>query len=200
MKLYFSQNSPYARRPRLALHEAGLQGRVEEEDLTPRAENDAVLFANGPGGKVPALITDTGAFIVESLLICRYLDDLSGSKLTPSSPADRDKALQIEGTASVLMDTLYFRTHEGRRDSTQQVTNVKEKDAKITMDAYDALNDAVAGLGDTVNLGIIATVSALGYADWRHPGDNWRDGRAALAGWFDKISDRPAMRLTAPIY
>ena len=89
MKLYFTQNSPYARRPRLALHEAGLQGRVEEEDLTPRAENDAVLFANGPGGKVPALITNTGAFIVESLLICRYLDDLSGNRLTPSHPRGR---------------------------------------------------------------------------------------------------------------
>ncbi len=200
MKLYFSQNSPYARRPRLALHEAGLQGRVEEEDLTPRAENDAILFANGPGGKVPALITDTGAFIVESLLICRYLNDLSGNRLTPSHPADRDKAIQLEGTASVLMDTLYFRTHEGRRDAAQQVTTVKEKDAKIAMDAYDALNEATADFGDTVNLGIIATVSALGYADWRHPGDNWRDGRPALAEWFENISERPAMRLTAPIY
>ena len=200
MKLYFSQNSPYARRPRLALHEAGLQGRVVEEDLTPRAENDAVLFANGPGGKVPALITDTGVFIVESLLICRYLDDLSGNKLTPSHPADRDKAIQLEGTASVLMDTLYFRTHEGRRDAAQQATTVKEKDAKISMDAYEALNEASPDFGDTVNLGIIATVSALGYADWRHPGDNWRNGRPDLADWFERISERPAMRLTAPIY
>ena len=81
MKLFFSQNSPYARRPRLVLHEANLRNQVEEVDLTPRAENEAVLFANGPGGKVPALMTDTGAFIVESLLICRYLDDLSGNCL-----------------------------------------------------------------------------------------------------------------------
>ena len=200
MKLYFSQNSPYARRPRLVLHEAGLQDRITEEDLTPRAENDAVLFANGPGGKVPALITDTGAFIVESLLICRYLDDLSGNKLTPTDPTDRDKAIQLEGTASVLMDTLYFRTHEGRRDVSQQATNVKEKDAKIAMATYDALNKAAADFGDAINLGIIATVSALGYADWRHPDDNWRDGRPTLAGWFERISERSAMRLTAPIY
>ena len=200
MKLYFSQNSPYARRPRLVLHEAGLQDRITEEDLTPRAENDAVLFANGPGGKVPALITDTGAFIVESLLICRYLDDLSGNKLTPTDPTDRDKAIQLEGTASVLMDTLYFRTHEGRRDVAQQATNVKEKDAKIAMATYDALNKAAADFGDAINLGIIATVSALGYADWRHPDDNWRDGRPTLAGWFERISERSAMRLTAPIY
>ena len=200
MKLYFSQNSPYARRPRLVLHEAGLQDRITEEDLTPRAENDAVLFANGPGGKVPALITDTGAFIVESLLICRYLDDLSGNKLTPTDPTDRDKAIQLEGTASVLMDTLYFRTHEGRRNVSQQATNVKEKDAKIAMATYDSLNKAAADFGDTINLGIIATVSALGYADWRHPDDNWRDGRPTLAGWFERISERSAMRLTAPIY
>ena len=200
MKLYFSQNSPYARRPRLVLHEAGLQGEVEEEDLTPRAENDAVLFANGPGGKVPALITNTGAFIVESLLICRYLDDLSGNKLTPLQPEERDKAIQLEGTASVLMDTLYFRTHEGRRDESHQVSTVKEKDAKIAMATYDALNEAAADFGNTINLGIITTVSALGYADWRHPSDNWRDGRSLLADWYERISNRPAMKLTAPIY
>tara|TARA_E500000331_G_C17263147_1_gene716080 strand:- start:2295 stop:2897 length:603 start_codon:yes stop_codon:yes gene_type:complete len=199
MKLYFSQNSPYARRARLTLHEAGLQYRVVEEDLTPRIENDTVLFANGPGGKVPALITETGAFIVESLLICRYLDDLSGNKLTPSQRGDRDKAIQLEGTASVLMDTLYFRTHEGRRDASKQVTTIKGKDVKITMAAYDALNNQIISFCDTINLGIIAAVSALGYADWRHPTDNWRDGRPALADWFEKISERPAMQLTAPV-
>ena len=200
MKLYFSQNSPYARRPRLVLHEAGLQDRITEEDLTPRAENDAVLFANGPGGKVPALITDTGAFIVESLLICRYLDDLSGNKLTPTDPADRDKAIQLEGTASVLMDTLYFRTHEGRRDVAQQVTSVKEKDVKIAMATYDSLNKAAADFGNTINLGTLSTAAALAYADWRHPYDNWRTGRTALADWFERISERPSIKLTAPVF
>ncbi len=200
MKLYYSHNSPYARRPRMALHEAGLLDRVEEVDLTPRAENDAVLFANGPGGKVPALMTDTGAFVVESILICRYLDDLSGGKLTPSDPAARDAALQIEGMASVLMDTLYFRTHEGRRDEAQKSAAIKEKDAKVANAAYDALDEAAKDFGDAINLGTISTVAALGYADWRHAGDNWRGGRAALAGWFEIIMERPAMALTKPVY
>jgi len=200
MKFYFSHNSPYARRPRLALHEAGLQDQVEEVDLTPRADNDAVLFANGPGGKVPALMTDTGAFIVESILICRYLDDLSGGKLTPADPAARDKALQIEGMASVLMDTLYFRTHENRRDAALQSTAIQEKDAKVAHAAYDAFNEAAKDFDDAIHLGTISTVAALGYADWRHAGDNWRDGRSALADWFERISERPAMKLTAPIF
>ena len=200
MKLYFSQNSPYARRPRLVLHEANLRDQVEEVDLTPRAENEAVLFANGPGGKVPALMTDTGAFIVETLLICRYLDDLSGNKLTSTNLDEREKALQLEGLGSVLMDTLYFRTHEARREEGKQVEPIKTKDKKITFAAYDALNDAASEFGDTINLGTLTTAAALGYADWRHPGDNWRNGRSALGNWFEKISERPSIKLTAPIF
>ena len=200
MKLYFSQNSPYARRPRLVVHEADLEDLVEEVDLTPRAENAAVLFANGPGGKVPALMTNTGAFIVESLLICRYLDDLSGNKLSSTAPNIRDKALQLEGMASVLMDTLYFRTHEDRREEVHQVATIKAKDLKVTFAAYDALNDAVSNFGDTINLGLLTTVAALGSADWRHPSDNWRAGRTALADWFERISERPSIKLTAPVF
>ncbi|MEK9724614.1 MAG: glutathione S-transferase N-terminal domain-containing protein [Rhodospirillaceae bacterium] len=200
MKFYYTQNSPYARRPRLVLHETGLTDRIEEIDLTPRDQNDAVLFANGPGGKVPALMTDSGTFLVESLIICRYMDDKVGGVMVPKDPATGDKVLQVTGIATVLMDTLYFRSHEGRRDAAQQSATIKEKDAATCQRAYDALNDAAAGFADSVDLGTIATVAALGYADWRHPGDDWRGGRAALAGWFEKIMERPAMKLTAPVY
>ena len=200
MKLYFSQNSPYARRPLLVLHETNLADQVEEVDLTPRAENSAILFANGPGGKVPALLTTTGAFIVESLLICRYLDDLSGNKLSSTEPEVRDKALELEGIATVLMDTLYFRTYEARREEAQQVAAIKEKDARIAFDAYDTLNEAASNFGDKINLGILTTVAALGYADWRHPEDEWRNGRTVLADWFERISERPAVKLTAPVF
>ena len=200
MKLYFSQNSPYARRPRLVLHEANLGDQIEEIDLTPRAENDGVLLASGPGGKVPALVTNTGAFIVESLLICRYLDDLSGNKLTPIEPDLREKAIQLEGLGSVLMDTLYFRTHEARRETVKQITSIKTKDKKITLAAYDALNSAALEFGESINLGTLTTAAALGYADWRHPDDNWRKGRPALAAWFEKISERRSIKLTAPIF
>ncbi len=200
MKLYFSQNSPYARRPRLVLHEAGLVGQVEEIDLTPRAENDTVLFANGPGGKVPALMTKNGCFIVESLLICRYLDDLSGNKLSPADCGLRDRALQLEGIASVLMDTLYFRTHEARREEMQQVSAIKAKDTDVTFASYDALNNVASEFGNTINLGTLSTAAALGYADWRHPHDKWRRGRKALADWFEKISERPSLKLTAPVF
>ena len=62
MKLYYTGNSPYARRARLAARESGLS--VEEVDIHPRDENLDKLLAAGPGGKVPVpmvLMASTGA-------------------------------------------------------------------------------------------------------------------------------------------
>ena len=54
--------------------------------------------------------------------------------------------------------------------------------------------------GDEIHLGLISTVASLGYADWRHPDDGWRDGRPKLTGWFEEMMDRPAMAETEPIF
>ncbi|MBT5300121.1 MAG: hypothetical protein HOL41_17455 [Rhodospirillaceae bacterium] len=200
MKLYYSGNSPYARRARIAIIEVGLPDRVEQIDLTPRDENDAVLFANGPGGKVPALETDSGAFLVETLIITRYLDEMSGGKLYPSDPAARDLALQIEGVSTLLMDSLFLRSHETRRDPSEQSPALIEKESGRAGRSYNALEAFAADFGDAVHMGTISAVSALGYADWRHAGDHWRAGRPALSAWFERIMQRPAMAETKPIF
>ena len=54
--------------------------------------------------------------------------------------------------------------------------------------------------GDKINLGILAAVASLGYADWRHPEDDWRAGRVALADWYERISERASVKRTAPIF
>ena len=83
MKLFYSGNSPYARRPRIAIREAELMDRVEEVDVGPIADNTETLLAHGPGAKVPGLLTDDGAYLCESLVIARHLDGASGGKLYP---------------------------------------------------------------------------------------------------------------------
>ncbi len=83
MKLFYSGNSPYARRPRMAIREAGLTGKVEEVNLADPDTRVKILLEYGPGAKVPALLTDDGSFIIESLIISRYLDEQSGGKLYP---------------------------------------------------------------------------------------------------------------------
>ena len=61
MKLYYSGNSPYARRVRIAARTDGLV--VEEIDVSPLAVENHALLQHGPGAKVPGLETDSGAYL-----------------------------------------------------------------------------------------------------------------------------------------
>ena len=74
MKLLYTGNSPYARRARVAIIEAGLSDRIQQIDIEPRDENIQQLLDHNPSGKVPLLVLDEGGGLCESLLICHYLD------------------------------------------------------------------------------------------------------------------------------
>ena len=65
MKLYYTANSPYARRARLAARASGLG--VEEVDVAPLDSPSNPLRGKGPGVKVPGLETDGPTAIVREL-------------------------------------------------------------------------------------------------------------------------------------
>lgn len=200
MKLYYSGNSPYARRPRIAIREAGLTGTVEEVNLKSPEERVELLGKMGPGTKVPALQTDNGVFLCESLIIAKFLDEVSGGKLYPKEQKERELAYQVEGVASLLMDSLFHRSHEKRRDPSEQSPGEIEKEGKRAQRCYDELEKLLPQYADKIHMGSMTVIASLGYADWRHPDDNWRGGRNNLAAWFDKTMQRPAMAETKPIF
>lgn len=200
MKLFHAGNSPYARRPRMVAREAGLMDRIEEVDAAPLGGSDNVVASHGPGGKVPGLLTDNGIYLCESLIICRYLNDVAGGSLLPTESKALDEALHVDGIASLLMDSLFVRSHESRRDESEKSPGVIATEAARAGRSYDELEALAGGFGDAPNLGTISVVASLGYANWRHPGDEWRKGRPALTGWFDRMMQRPAMDETKPIF
>ena len=57
MKVFFTGNSPYARRAVLAARMSGLA--VDEIDVAPLDAADNPLRGKGPGVKVPGFETDT---------------------------------------------------------------------------------------------------------------------------------------------
>lgn len=201
MKLFYTHNSPYARRPRLVAHELGLVGtRVDEVDVSPRDAPDSPVNKFGPGGKVPALLTDDGAFLIESIIITHYLDAIGGNKLVPQSGAARGAVIAVEGLASMLMDSLYLRRHELARPVNEQSPSEIQKEAERAQKTYDALEAKVSGFGSAIDLGQLTAIASLGYADWRHPGDQWRKGRPALTAWFEALASRPSVAVTKPIF
>ncbi len=197
MKLYMSGNSPYARRVRIAIREAGLFDRVEEVAI----KNFDELLALGPGGKIPILQTDSGNSLCESHIIIAYLNDLSETDLLPSEPAGQERCREIEAIASVLMDSVFARSFENnQRPEETRSEFVIDRERARSARCYDSLEALVESEGDQVTLANITVVAALGYADWRAAEDEWREGRPVLTSYFERWMKRSAFAETAPVY
>jgi len=197
MKLYLSGNSPYGRRARLAVREGDLLDQVEEVFIASFDD----LIAQGPGGKIPTLVTKTGVALCESLIITRFFNDLSGGKLLPEDPEEKLACLELESVASVLMDSQFVRSMEkNQRESALRSESVLAKEAERGRRCYDRLEALVAKEGEEVTLASIAVISALGYANWRHPEDEWRINRPELKSYYDRLMVRDSFAETAPVF
>jgi glutathione S-transferase len=200
MKLLMAPLSPYVRKVRVLLRETGQLGAVEEVEIstTPLASNADVVAAN-PTGRIPVLLRDEGPAIYDSRVITRYLDDRFKAGLYP---ADRLwEVLTVEATADGILDSALIMTYEGR-------FKTPEQQSPAWMDAqWEKISRAVAALDgqwmdelvEPVHMGQIAVGCALGYLDLRHDARNWRVRNHRLAAWYAGFSDRPSMKMTAPV-
>ena len=86
LTLYHFNNSVCSQKVRLALYEKGIEWDERVVDL-PKLEQYAPEYLNlNPKGVVPTLVHD-GSVVVESTLICEYIDDVfPGASLKPASP------------------------------------------------------------------------------------------------------------------
>lgn len=199
MKVFFTGNSPYARRARMAARASGLT--VEEVDVAPLDAADNPLKGKGPGVKVPGLETDGGAYLCETLLITNYLNQKSGGRLLPAASAAAEAAQELEGVGSLLLDSMFIRSQQlNRLPEGERSATLIDKEAERAERCYDALAKTLSGAPAELNVGTIAAVTALGYADWRLADDNWRKGRDGLAKWFDAMHELEAVEATKPVF
>src|SRR5829696_1684253 len=86
VKLYNTQQWPYAMRTRMVLHEKGIDFEVHEVDLSDKSEE---FLKVSPYGKVAVLRVD-GTSLYESNIVNEYLDEVYDSpKLMPGDPEER---------------------------------------------------------------------------------------------------------------
>mgnify|MGYP001419914949 CR=1 FL=1 len=86
MELFLNATSPYARLVRIVVLEKGLADAVKLRWCDPWSDDAQLLEAN-PAGRIPALITEDGTALSESLVIALYLDGMGRSE--PIIPASR---------------------------------------------------------------------------------------------------------------
>ncbi|RMD90932.1 MAG: glutathione S-transferase [Alphaproteobacteria bacterium] len=198
-KLYDNPASPFCRKVRVLLHEAG---RADEVELVfsvghPLAPEQMPLAEN-PLGKIPCLVRPEGPALYDSRVICRYLDERFGAGLYPEDGIW--EVLTLEATADGIMDAAVLMVYEARcrPEEMRYQPWVEAQWAKIAR-ALDALQARWMGhLGGPLDIGQIAVGCALGYLDFRHGARDWRAGRQELAEWHADFAERPSMQATIP--
>lgn len=196
MKLHWSPRSPFVRKVMIVLHETGLINDVEllrnvvAVHLPPNAE----VMADNPLGKIPVLVTDTGP-LVDSRVICEYLDALNGKKLFPED-ASRFQHLHWQATADGLTDILLLWRTELIRENGPWDAVVAGWTQKV-QSTMDTLEREAHDLGALpFGIGQISVVCALGQLDFRWADSHWREHFPKLAANEAVWALRPSVKAT----
>lgn len=196
MKLYFSPTSPYVRKCLAVAVELGLADRIERVPTNAHPVNrDAAIVKVNPLGKVPTLVTDDGASLYDSRVICEYLDDLGGGRLFPADGQVRWQALTQQALADGILDAALLARYEAT------VRSEPQRSAEWTAGQMDKIATSLAQLerdaptlGGRIDIGTLSLGCALWYLDLRFGDIGWRDRHPAVARWQAEFSQRESMR------
>ena len=202
MKLTFSPSSPFARKVRICAIELGLIDKIElmPAAVAPGTPNEKYAHDISPLRKLPVLVLDDGSVLVDSFVICEYLDDLAGgSKLIPASGLARWKVKSEHAMLQGMLDAMLLCRYESMLRPEALRWKVWYDDqwdrAWQGFARFEARPDILARPLDITQ---IALTCALGYADFRFPDCNWRNGFPKLAAFNDKMLQRPSVKLSVP--
>lgn len=202
MKLFWSPTSPFARKVRIAAYELGLHGRLTlvASSLQPVTVNPDYATQINPLRKIPALVLDSGETIVDSLIICDYLDVLAGGdRLIPKEAAKRARVLTAHTIANGVIDQLVQLRYETWLRPEQFRWPVWSDDLwDRVMHGLSWLEERAQPPDDTLDVAAITAVCLTGYLDLRFAGAVWRDKFPRLAAFEAALHTRPSVVATVP--
>ena len=176
MKLFYSDASPFARKCRVVAMELGIDIDLAESHPF---DNAAELLAANPLARVPCLVTDDGVSLVESDLICAYLNEMAGGDFIPQGAA-KWPVLRLQAMADGLMDLTVARRIEMVREDAQIAQGwIERREAGIAR-AVEALAVEADTFAGARHIGSLAVAVALAYLDFRYPQFHWRKHEALM--------------------
>jgi len=194
VKLYGTPISPFTRKAMVVALELDLKLQV-----LPRPEDAAEFRRINPLGKIPALVLDDGSVLIDSPVICEYLNNMGGGKFFPGMSlwkenSGRWKALGLQALADGIADAAVARVVESRQPAPNEAQIAHH------MRAVEAGLSALerSKLADPPTIGEIAAGCTLGYIDFRLPALDWRASRPNLSAWYAKFSQFKSMLATQP--
>jgi glutathione S-transferase len=195
LKLYSNTASPFARKCRVIAHELGL--KLEEIRTLPIQEPEFRRI--NPLGKIPALVLDDGSVLIDSPVICEYLNQFGGGKFFPGMSifrhaSGRWKALGLAALGDGISDAAVAYVVMGRETPVPEAARARQLQSVLA--ALDALERSKFAADPTI--GEISVACALGYVDFRLPDLDWKSSRPKLSSWYAQFCEYPSMKATAP--
>jgi len=201
MKLIWAGASPYARKVMIVAHELEMADSIETIDGsgTPVAPNTTTVSHN-PLGKLPCLITDDGAAIYDSRIICQFLIAQNASQTLLTDGEARWQALTLESLGDGVCDAAILIRYETvlRPEPMRWNDWFDGQWGKIDRALDAAEEKSTAHLAGPFDLGHAALGSALGYLDFRYGDRDWRASHPKLKDWYDAFATRPSVIATEP--
>jgi glutathione S-transferase len=193
MKLYGNAASPFARKCRVIAQELGI--KLEEVRTLPMQEPEYRRL--NPLGKNPALLLDDGSVLIDSPVICEYLDYTGNGKFFPGisvwkQNSGRWKALGLAALGDGIADAAVAWIILGRESPVPEAGRKRQMDTILA--GLDALERVKFAAEPTI--GEITVACALGYLEFRMPDLDWKSTRPNLSAWYATICERPSMKAT----
>jgi glutathione S-transferase len=147
-----------------------------------------------PIGRIPALVTENGDMLYDSVVICEYLDaHYGGGRLFPQAEARRWDALRRHALANGMLELLVqWRSERSRSPSQQSPDTLRAFESKVAS-ALSTADTGTALTSTAVDIGHVTLGVALGYLDFRYADVDWRARHPSLALWFESFGARASM-------
>ena len=196
MELLSSPTSPYARKVRIVISELKLEDRIKITNVN--TNTDEIVPATNPLGKIPTLIRPGEPALFDSYVICCYLDQLAGERIT-SPIAGRIDDLRLHALTNGMIDAAWNRRIEGLRPSNEQSPSWMKKWEDRVLASCKLIENEGTPPADFDTIGRITLACALGYLDLRFATEiPWRLECPQLSEWHLQVAVRDSFHATSP--
>ncbi|MEQ9811509.1 MAG: glutathione S-transferase N-terminal domain-containing protein [Azospirillaceae bacterium] len=199
MKLYASPGSPFARKVRVTILELDLEDRIAVEMIQPRQRPPGYDEIN-PLGKVPALVLDDGTKLIDSPLICEYLNEVVGDgRLMPGDKGDRWAIRNLAALGDGIMDAAVLIRQEGMRPPALVSSDWIDAQCEKVIRGFKSLAETLPETENRMDLGTITVICCLDWVKLRFSDTNWWRPFPRLDAWREGFSGYRSLRETMPV-
>lgn len=195
MTLHWSPRSPFVRKVMVAAHELGLTDRLTlRRTVAQMTKPNPDLLPDNPLSKIPTLVLADGSALIDSGLICEYLDSLAGGGvIVPPKGPERWAELSRHALATGFLDVLILWRNERNKPPEKQTAEWLSSFATKASACLARFDIEAGPIGPgPLPLSGIALGCCLSYLDFRFADLDWRASRPRLARWHGEFRQRPS--------